>query len=230
MFHKTSVLYLEDDEDLGRITTLALRSEMLEVVWEKNGIDGLARFKAARFDACVIDIMLPGMDGYTLVKAIRAIHPTIPVIFLSARVLTEDVVKGFQVGGDDYVRKPFSVEELVARVRRLGQRASVASHGRQPVQIGGYRFYPESNELRGPQRTVCLSARAGELLYRLATNEDRTLKREETLLELWGEATFFNGRSLDVFISKIRRHLAADPGIRIITIRGYGYRLALDSP
>lgn len=225
---KISVLYLEDDQDLGEVASLALRAEGLQVIWEKDGKDGLVKFKAHRFDACIIDIMLPGMDGYSLVKAIRALNATIPIIFLSARVLTEDVIKGFKTGGDDYMRKPFSVEELVARIQRLVQKAAVTAAGRRAVHIGQYSYNPESNELITGDKSVYLSPRAGELLYRLATNEGRTLKRAETLIELWGDDTFFNGRSLDVFISKIRRYLADDPRIRVINIRGYGYRLAID--
>ncbi|BFM44298.1 response regulator transcription factor [Flavobacterium sp. CFS9] len=227
---KPKILYLEDDSDLGEITSMLLEKKGFEVEWILDGAEGLEVLKGQSFDLIVADIMMPKLDGYSLLKQIREDGNTIPLILLSARVLTEDVLQGFSLGADDYIRKPFSAEELTARINRLLTRGGTAIDERKKknVIIGDYEYDPESYKLIHKKRVIVLSPRSGEILYRLATGENRTLPRKETLIELWGDDSFFNGRSLDVFISKLRKNLSEDPKISIINIRAQGYRLIID--
>jgi len=228
MMSKQHVLYLEDDSHIGELTTEMLQKAGFIVVWANDGKEGLNKFKEQQFDICIIDIMMPKLDGYTLVKTIRATNIFIPIIFLSARVLTEDIIKGFEIGGDDYVRKPFSVEELIVRMKRLLNKNSIESYEAKIVNIGKYILNFERLELKIGDQITELSPRAGELLYRMATAKNRILSRRETLLDLWGDDNFFNSRSLDVFISKIRKCLSADGSIKIINIRAMGYKLIIE--
>ncbi|MCC9019178.1 response regulator transcription factor [Flavobacterium lipolyticum] len=227
---KPKILYLEDDFDLGEITSILLEKKGFEVIWVVDGVDGLEVLKEQSFDLVVADIMMPKLDGYSLLKQIREDGNTIPLILLSARVLTEDVLQGFSLGADDYIRKPFSVEELTARIKRLLIRnfPAVDEHKKKSIVIGDYEYDPESYKLIHKKRMITLSPRSGEILYRLVTSENRMLPRKETLIELWGDDSFFNGRSLDVFISKLRKNLSEDSKISIINIRAQGYRLIID--
>lgn len=228
MMPKYRVLYLEDDETLGALTTDMLGQAGFLVEWLRNGEAGLQRVRAMRFDICVVDIMMPKLDGYSFVKALRSADSVLPVIFLSARVLTDDILKGFEIGGDDYIRKPFSVEELIVRMRRLLSRGERREPEPKVISLGRYRFHHNLLELRLEGDVVQLSPRSAELLYRMATSRDRILPKRETLLELWGDDSFFNGRSMDVFISKLRKQLSGDPAVRIINIRSIGYKLIID--
>ena len=227
---KPRILYLEDDPDLGEITSILLRKKGFEVQWILDGAEGLEALRDQSFDLIVADIMMPKLDGYSLLKQIRKDGNDIPLILLSARVLTEDVLQGFSMGADDYIRKPFSVEELTARINRFLKKnfRTAGEYKKKSIIIGDYEYDPENYKLIHEKRVLTLSPRSGEILYRLATNENRTLPRKETLIELWGDDSFFNGRSLDVFISKLRRHLSEDPHISIINIRAQGYRLIID--
>lgn len=227
---KPKILYLEDDSDLGEITSMLLEKKGFEVKWVIDGAEGLEVLKEQSFDIIVADIMMPKLDGYSLLKQIREDGNKIPLILLSARVLTEDVLQGFSLGADDYIRKPFSAEELTARINRLLTRNFIVvdEYKKKSVVIGDYEYDPENYKLIHKKRVIVLSPRSGEILYRLATGENRTLPRKETLIELWGDDSFFNGRSLDVFISKLRKNLSEDPKISIINIRAQGYRLIID--
>ncbi|WP_079242145.1 response regulator transcription factor [Chryseobacterium indologenes] len=227
MSHKFKVLYLEDDPDLGEITADMLTREGFVVEWVKNGSDGLEAIENKSFDIVIADIMMPKLDGYTFLQTLRDDGNNIPLILLSARVLTEDVLKGFTIGADDYMRKPFSIEELIARMNKLLKSTS-ASPVIHSIAIGGYFYNPNTYELTHQGKSYKLSPRSGEILYRFATYKNGILPRKETLIDLWGDDNFFNGRSLDVFISKLRKQLADDPRISIINIRATGYRLIID--
>ncbi len=184
MMSKPRVLYLEDDETLGALTSNLLGQAGFAVDWERNGEAGMLRFGAASYDLCIVDIMMPRLDGYNFVITLRRQSSRIPVIFLSARVLTEDILRGFAIGGDDYMRKPFSVDELIARMRRLlGQRVSDDDSATRVVTIGRYTFHPQVMELRLNGQTTQLSPRASELLQRMVSSRDRVLPKRETLLE-----------------------------------------------
>ncbi|WP_288447274.1 response regulator transcription factor [uncultured Chryseobacterium sp.] len=223
--NKPKILYLEDDHDLGEITTDMLTRMHFSVQWVNNGIDGLKDVKNEKFDIIIADIMMPQLDGYSFLKEIRDRNDHTPLILISARVLTEDVLKGFSLGADDYMRKPFSIEELNARIHRILKRSFSEKHSANTISVGNYEYNHSTYQLTYQDKEVMLSPRSGEILYRLATNKDGFLPRKETLLELWGDDHFFNGRSLDVFISKLRKYLSEDPRISIINIRATGYRL-----
>lgn len=216
------ILYLEDDPHLGEITASVLQKESFEVDWVNDGKQGLKKLSSDHYDLCIVDIMLPKLDGYSFVQALREKDQVLPVIFLSARVMTEDVLKGFEVGGSDYMRKPFSIEELIARIKRLLYQKIVLT---ETLVIGKYTYNVKTLELSIDSKIVQLSDRLGEILKRLLTSNNYILDRKKTLMELWGDDSFFNGRSLDVFISKLRKLLSEDERIRIINIRGKGYRL-----
>ncbi|CAI9676810.1 response regulator transcription factor [Elizabethkingia anophelis] len=226
MSNKARILYLEDDTDLGEITCEFLEREGFIVKWVNNGEEGLLAIQNQDFDIVIADIMMPKLDGYSFLKVIREQGNTIPLILLSARVLTEDVLKGFSIGADDYMRKPFSIEELVARANRLLNNAKItAVPAIKTVKIGDYEYNPYTLKLKYKDEYFNLSPKSGEILYRLATGENGMLLRDKTLIDLWGDDNFFNGRSLDVFISKLRKLLSKDPRINILNIRSVGYRL-----
>ncbi|RKS19164.1 DNA-binding response OmpR family regulator [Flavobacterium endophyticum] len=222
------VLYLEDEESLGKITNDMLVKNGFSVQWILDGRKGLEVFKAKIFDICIVDIMMPGLDGYSFVKEIRKTDPNIPVIFLTARSLTEDVVKGFEIGGNDYLKKPFSIEELIIRMKALLNRVTVSKSEPQAqttFQIGKYVFDHSSMELSSGEKKTVLTHLENELILQLILNKNNVLQRQRVLQDLWGDDTFFNARSMDVFITKIRKHFADDDAISIVNIRGIGYKM-----
>jgi DNA-binding response OmpR family regulator len=222
------VLYVEDEAALARITTDVLSQCGFVVQWIEDGSKALQVFNPASFDICVIDIMMPGLDGYSLVKEIRQKDTAIPIIFLTARSLTEDVVKGFETGCNDYIRKPYSIDELIVRMKALLQRNIQPAAVPQPQDvytIGHYEFDYRAMELRHDKDKIVLTHLENELLHRLIKNKDAVLKRQEVLLDLWGDDTFFNARSMDVFISRLRKYLSKDKNLSIVNIRGIGYKM-----
>lgn len=225
--NKPRILYLEDDPDLGEITTDMLTRMNFSIKWVNNGIEGLEAVKNEKFDIIIADIMMPQLDGYSFLREIRDRNDHTPLILISARVLTEDVLKGFSLGADDYMRKPFSIEELSARIHRILKRSFPQTISKNNINVGNYEYNHSTYKLTYKDKEITLSPRSGEILYRLATSNDGFLPRKETLLELWGDDHFFNGRSLDVFISKLRKYLSEDPRISIINIRATGYRLII---
>ena len=222
------VLYLEDEMALGKITSDMLIKNGFNVQWLQDGRKGLDVFNSGSFDICVVDIMMPGLDGYSFVKSIRKVNEDIPVIFLSARSLTEDVIKGFETGGNDYLKKPFSIEELIVRMNALLKRipgTKVKEEAQKEYHIGNSYFnYATMEMVSGTKKTV-LTNLENELVYRLILNKNNVLERQKVLIELWGDDTFFNARSMDVFITKIRKYFAEDSAISIVNIRGKGYKM-----
>lgn len=223
------VLYAEDELSLGRITNDMLVKNGFNVKWVHDGTAALDAFSPGSFDICVIDIMMPGLDGYSLVKEIRKADADIPVIFLTARSLTEDVVKGFETGGNDYLKKPFSIEELIVRMNALLKRTAkpIQEEELQPAKftIGKYNFDYSLMELSSKEKNIVLTNLENELLLRLITNKNAVLQRQRVLLDLWGDDTFFAARSMDVFITKLRKHFSDDDAISIVNIRGVGYKM-----
>lgn len=210
---------------MGAIITDILQKRGFIVDWIKEGKAGIEHFDTHHYDICILDIMMPQVDGYSVLKYIRNINNTVPIILLSARVLTEDILKGFETGADDYMRKPLSIEELMARMNRLLVRKDKEEERRKTISFGKFSYNAHTLELKQDDRVTLLSPRAGDILFRLLTSEDNFLSKSKVLLELWGEDSFFNGRSLDVFISKLRKYLQADNSIRIVNVRGLGYKL-----
>jgi DNA-binding response OmpR family regulator len=222
-----TVLFIEDEPALGMIVKDSLAYRGFEVLYAANGVEGLEQFRQHQPDIVVADIMMPDMDGFTMAEHIRRDDPHTPIIFLTARSQTADVVRGFELGGNDYLKKPFSLDELIARINALLRVGASRGSANGTLKIGRYIFDPAKQKLSVDDREVTLSHREAELLRRLYQQRNEVLGRSEVLNELWGDDSFFNGRSLDVFITKLRRYLREDPKIQIINIRGRGYKLVL---
>jgi DNA-binding response OmpR family regulator len=223
-----TVLLIEDEPALAMIVRDSLEVRGFTVQCAADGSEGLTLFRQQRPDLVVADVMMPHMDGFTLAEHIRRDDAEVPILFLTARSQTADVVRGFELGGNDYLKKPFSLDELIVRINALLRRkVNIPPTVTVPalLAIGRYRFDPPKQKLLIDGRESQLSHREAELLRRLYEQRNQVLERTVVLKELWGDDSFFNGRSLDVFITKLRRHLQADEQIQIINIRGIGYKL-----
>lgn len=223
---KTKVLYVEDELFLGKIVKESLESRGFEVMMESDGAKATAAFKKAEPDICVLDVMLPNKDGFTLADEIRELDEEVPIIFLTAKTQTEDVVRGFSLGGNDYIRKPFSMEELIVRIHNALRNKAEAPKKitGDSVQIGSFNFHLNRQVLSNGKEDRKLSYRESELLKLLYENRDKIINRRDILNLLWGNDNFFNSRNLDVYITKLRGYLKVDPTLEIITIKGIGYR------
>lgn len=221
------ILYVEDEPFLGKIVKESLESRGFEVGMVSDGREVIEEFKRFRPIICVLDIMLPHRDGYALAQDIRQLNPEMPIIFLTAKTQTEDVLKGFQSGGNDYIRKPFSMEELIVRIQNLlqltQQKATVAVAPNGFIELGHYIFYPHRYELHHGIQLRKLSHRETELLSILAENLNFTVSRRDILLRVWGDDSFFNSRNLDVYITRLRDYLREDSTLEILTLKGVGY-------
>lgn len=228
--NKTKILYVEDELFLGKIVKESLESRHFEVVMESDGQNVLQTFSRINPDVCVLDIMLPNKDGFTLAGEIRELNATVPIIFLTAKTQTDDLVKGFTIGGNDYIRKPFSMEELIVRIEnvlRVKHQGSKPATGKDSFQIGGYLFHITRQTLTRDKQERKLSFRENELLKLLYQNRDKIIDRKDILNLLWGNDSFFNSRNLDVYITKLRSYLKEDDRLEIITIKGVGYRFVV---
>jgi DNA-binding response OmpR family regulator len=223
---KTKILYVEDEQFLGKIVRESLESRGFTVIMETDGDKVLPLFREIRPDICVLDVMLPGKDGFTIAKEIRQENPLVPILFLTAKTQTEDLVKGFSLGGNDYIRKPFSMEELIVRINNaLRHPVQAATDNNDEVlSLGNYTFFTRRQVLQYEQEEKKLSFRESELLKLLYAGRDRIIDRKEMLNQLWGSDSFFNSRNLDVYITRLRSYLKNDPALEIITIKGVGYR------
>lgn len=227
------ILLVEDELLLGKIVKESLEVRGFDMLHALDGRKGLALYEEWKPDLIVVDIMMPEMDGLTMTKHIRVHNKQIPIIFLTARSQTKDVVKGFETGGNDYLKKPFSMDELIVRIQELLKRngtATKAEKGR--FTIGDFYFDYEKQRLFRNKKTstsekedFSLSYRETELLLRLCSHKNEVVERKQVLLEIWGDDNFFNARSMDVFISKLRRYFEKDTSVRIVNIRGVGYKL-----
>jgi len=224
---KTKILYIEDEHYLGRIVKETLENQAYEVVWETDGARVIRHLESFDPDVCVLDIMLPHVDGYELCQRIKALKPELPVIFLTAKTETADLVRGFEAGGTDYIRKPFSIEEVLVRIEN--QLALANNNGQmtapplKEISLGKYTYYPSRYELVCPEESYRLSQRDSEILSQLATSVNRVIERKQLLISVWGDDSFFNSRNLDVYIRKIREYFKHDSNIRIQTLKGKGY-------
>lgn len=220
---KVKVLYVEDEPFLGRIVKESLESRDFEVSMASDGKDVLDLFKATQPSICVLDIMLPTQDGYSLAQAIRKIDTGIPIIFVTAKTQTEDLLKGFEAGGNDYLRKPFSMEELIVRINNLLKLSKKEISNPESVMIGEFEFMPNRYELKRGDQTRKLSHREAMLLQVLSENKNNIVSRKDILMRVWGDDSIFNSRNLDVYITKLRDFLKDDSKVEIITIKGVGY-------
>ncbi len=217
------ILLAEDEPSLGQIIKESLETRNFEVLLCANGEIAYETYKSETPLLLVLDVMMPKKDGFTLAKEIRKEDPEIPIIFLTAKSQTEDVVEGFNLGGNDYLRKPFSMEELIVRINALLNRnkKNIAEN----IQLGNYTFNLKKQTLLINNTSVNLTHREANLLYYLIKHKNQVLERSFILKKLWGDDDFFNARSMDVFITKLRKKLKEDSSIQIINVRGYGYKL-----
>lgn len=227
---KGSIFLVEDDEHLGFVTQDSLEEEGYRVSWYKNGADAWEAFRQDEFDLCLVDVMLPRMDGFELTRRIRQANEFVPVIFLTARVQEEDRLQGFEIGGDDYVSKPFSMKELLYRVAVFMRRRSRTIEETESVgHIGNYELDRTNLKLIHEQETIDLTQMEGQLLTMLMEKTEQLVRREDILVKIWGENDYFKGRSLDVFISRLRKYLRFDPSLLIKNHHGVGFTLTCTS-
>ena len=221
---KVKVLLAEDEASLGMIVKESLETRNFEVYHALNGDEALQIYNSEKPDVLVLDVMMPKKDGFTLAQEIRQKNKYIPIIFLTAKSQTSDVLEGFQMGGNDYLKKPFSMEELIVRIKALLNRVELKSNVEQ-IEIGEYSFNFTKQTLNYKEQTEQLTHREAELLFYLFEKKNEVLDRSFILNKLWGNDDFFNARSMDVFISKLRKKLKNDESIQILNVRGFGYKL-----
>ena len=225
---KQKILLLEDDANLGFVLREHLESNGFLVSLQPDGERGLEEIARSRFDVCLVDVMMPKKDGFTFARELRSRDAETPIIFLTAKAMKEDRVEGFTSGGDDYVTKPFSMEELLLRIKAVLKRTSppaTKTGKRSPVALGGFAFDSERQTLSGRGRKQKLTAKEAQLLLYLVDRRNEVVERSEILKAVWGEDTYFNGRSLDVFVSRLRKYLATDKSVEIKNVHSRGYKL-----
>jgi DNA-binding response OmpR family regulator len=221
------VLYVEDEIFLGKIVKESLESRGFDVMMEDDGAKVLEAFNSYEPDICVLDVMLPNKSGFTVATEIREANADTPIIFLTAKTQTEDVIKGFKTGGNDYIRKPFSMEELIVRIEsllRVRQVSEVVSTQTEILQLGKYKFFANRQVLLYGTTEKKLSFRESELLKYMWQQRNKLIDRRDILNVIWGNDSFFNSRNLDVYITKLRGYIKEDPSLEIITMKGVGYR------
>jgi DNA-binding response OmpR family regulator len=224
------ILFVEDDHNLGSLLTEVLELKGYDVTHCSDGEIARDAFNSGQFDLCILDVMLPKMDGFTLGKIIRDANPKIPIIFLTAKSMKEDRIEGLTIGADDYVTKPFSFEELLLRIKAILKRTSSAPNGFQPLpilNIGNYRFDPEQRILYLGDEGRQLTHKESELLRIMGSSIGMIVKRSDVLKEVWGDDNYFNGRSMDVFVTRLRKYLKDDPNVLLSNIHGLGYKLSI---
>lgn len=221
-----SILLAEDDINLGQLLQTFLKSKGYEVALAQNGKIAFEKFNSGKFDFCVFDVMMPEMDGFTLAKEIREIDKKVPILFLTAKSMKEDKLEGFSIGADDYLTKPFAMEELVARINAILRRTEdVIEQNEEDQYIGKIRYEPELRLLHLNQEVKKLTTKENQLLNLLYKNRNQILDRQATLRAIWGDDNYFNGRSMDVYIAKLRKALKEDESIEIMNVHGKGFKL-----
>lgn len=228
MKKKTRVLLCEDDPNLGTLLKEYLIAKGFETDLATDGVEGLKAFRRSSFDFVILDVMMPLKDGFTVAKEIREEDKHTPILFLTAKSMKEDTLEGFKAGGDDYLTKPFSMEELMARMNAILRRTSAlpdASEESVHFAIGRYEFDYNKQKLSLNNEEIKLTTKENELLYLLCKNKNGIMERSYALKAIWGDDNYFNGRSMDVYIAKLRKHLKEDSAVEIINIHGRGFKL-----
>lgn len=222
------ILYVEDDPNLGFVTKDNLELEGYEIVHFQDGKEAWKSFSKERYDLCLLDVMLPELDGFSLAEKIRKQNLQVPIIFLTAKTMQEDRITGLKIGGDDYVTKPFSIEELSLRIKIFLKRKEVNKvvGGIGNWKIGFYSFDYQQLTLESASKTEQLTHREAEVLRFLCERKNQVIKRDEILTAIWGRDDYFLGRSLDVFVTRLRKMLAEDTSIKIENVHGIGFRFA----
>ncbi len=224
---KPKILLCEDDTNLGMVLKNYLELNDYDVILERDGRLGLAAFQREKFDICLLDVMMPNMDGFTVAEEIRDINPDVPLFFLSAKTMKDDIIQGYRLGADDYITKPFDSEVLLHKIKAILKRneESHREEANAEFDLGTYHFNPRLRELTVNGKVQTLSPKENELLKMLAEYKNDLLPREAALKKIWGSDTYFNGRSMDVYIAKLRKYLKEDTKLEIVNIHGNGFRL-----
>lgn len=230
---KNRILLVEDDLNLGRLLKNYLELNNLNVELCRDGEVGFTTFKNNKFDLCILDIMMPKVDGFMLAEQIRSINPSVPLFFLSARNMKQDIIKGYKLGADDYITKPFDSEVLLLKIQAILKRNLEITEA--PIttfsdfRLGKFSFNSKLRLLTIDDQTLKLSPKENALLQLLCENKNDLLTREHALKRIWGSDTYFNGRSMDVYIAKLRKCLSLDPSLSIINVHGNGFRLVIEN-
>jgi two-component system, OmpR family, response regulator len=227
MEQKPKVLLCEDDPNLGNVLKNYLELNDYDVTLERDGRLGLAAFQREKFEICLLDIMMPHMDGFQLAEEIRDIDPDVPLFFLSAKTMKEDIIQGYKLGADDYITKPFDSEVLMMKIKAILKRNEEQNRESDNAEfdLGHYHFNPKLRELSIGDNKYTLSPKENDLLKMLSEYKNDLLPRDQALKKIWGSDTYFNGRSMDVYIAKLRKYLKEDTTIEIVNIHGNGFRL-----
>ena len=222
---KLKILLVEDDPNLGSITSEYLSAKGFDCQWEKDGEAGYQKILKEKFDLLIFDVMMPIKDGFTLAKDVRGIDKKTPILFLTAKSMKEDTLKGFEIGADDYVTKPFNMEELIARIKAIINRTKENTNHFDDITIGKMSFNPKMQILKSKDKSIKLTTKESELLILLCKNKNDILERNFALKAVWGDDNYFNGRSMDVYIAKLRKYLKEETNIQIINVHGKGFKL-----
>lgn len=230
MSGKIKILLVEDDKNLGTLLQEYLIAKGFETTLKEDGDKGLKEFLNGDYDLCVLDVMMPIKDGFTLAKEIRNTNKNVPIIFLTAKSLKTDKIEGFESGADDYITKPFSMEELLLRIQAVLRRTHVADPSINPVElktfkIGSLTFDYDKRVLSGGGQENKLTSKEADLLKLLCTNSNSVVERSVALNKIWRDDSYFNARSMDVYITKLRKYLKADPNVEIVNMHGRGFKL-----
>lgn len=226
---KTRILLAEDDPNLGSLLREYLNAKGFEVELYPDGEKGLLGFKRSHFDLCILDVMMPIKDGFTMAKEIRIMNADVPIVFLTAKSMKTDVLEGFQIGADDYLTKPFSMEELLMRIEAILRRTT-KSNNQELFQLGPVSFDSNRQILSKDDQDIKLTTKESELLKLLCQHGNQILERNYALKAIWKDDNYFNARSMDVYITKLRKHLSGVEGIQIINVHGKGYKLLKEQP
>lgn len=228
---RTKILVVEDDENLGRMLSDYLTVKGFSIILKRDGEEGLKGFIENEVDLCLLDVMMPKKDGFTLAKEIRGLNSSVPIIFLSAKSMEEDMKEGFQSGADDYITKPFSMEVLMMRIDAIMRRINQVTSNllqKKEFKINNYSFYPEKQLIKKEGFEKKLTSKENELLRLLCMYMGRVVDRNDALNMVWGDDNYFNSRSMDVYITKLRKIFKGDENIQIINSHGKGFKLLVD--
>ncbi|MCH7409587.1 response regulator transcription factor [Belliella sp. DSM 111904] len=226
---KAKLLIVEDDPNLGDILKEYLTMKGYETTLCRDGEEGWSKFKKDKYNLCILDIMMPKKDGFTLGKEIKKVQEDLPIIYLSAKNLKEDVIEGLKIGADDYLTKPFSMEELLLRIAAILRRSQKVDHneGLKVLKFGDFTLHYDEQQLESPSGKHKLTSKENELIRLLASEINKLVNRSHALKQIWGDDSYFNARSMDVYLSKIRKLLKEDPKVQIITVHGEGFKMVV---
>jgi DNA-binding response OmpR family regulator len=224
------ILLVEDDTNLGGVLQEYMSLKGYAVDLCRDGEAGWTAFQKGEYDLCIVDVMMPKQDGFSLARSIRAKNEHVPIVFVTAKSMQADKVEGFNIGADDYITKPFSIEELMLRVQAIMRRAKQSPQTQRfpdEFKLGEYNFQYNNQILRHPEANTQLTSKEADLLKMLCLHANQVMKRETALKSIWGDDSYFNGRSMDVFITKLRKYLKLDPSVEIVNVHGSGYKLVI---